>query len=101
VALTLHPKYGDAFDSRGLNYLKLCRNADALADYNSALEHNPQQASSLFGRGIAKLRNGDRTGGDNDIVTAKGIRATIAEEFRGYGITPPEVPSRQWPPRPP
>jgi hypothetical protein len=95
-ALMLHADYGDAFDSRGLIYLKLCRNADALADYDSALRYNPQRASSLFGRGIAKLRTDDRAGGDNDIVTAKGITPTIAEEFRGYGITAPAgEPSRQ------
>jgi hypothetical protein len=95
-ALNLHPGYGDAFDSRGLIYPKLCRNAEALTDYDSAVKANPQQASALFGRGIAKLRTGDRIGGENDIVTAKGIVATIAEEFRGYGITAPaEEPSRQ------
>jgi hypothetical protein len=94
-ALMFHPDYGDAFDSRGLIYLKQCRNADALADYDSALKYNPQQASSLFGRGIAKLRTGDRNGGDNDIVTAKSIMASIAEEFRGYGIAAPEVTPRQ------
>ena len=87
--LLIHPDYGDALDSRGLIYLKQCRNADALADYDSALRYNPERASSLFGRGIAKLRTGDRAGGDNDIVTAKGIMATVAEEFRAYGLTPP------------
>jgi Caspase domain len=95
-ALTIHPDFGDALDSRGLIYLKQCRNADALADYNSALRYNPQRASSLFGRGIAKLRTGDRAGGDNDIVKAKGTDPNIAEEFRGYGITAPtEVTPRQ------
>jgi regulator of sirC expression with transglutaminase-like and TPR domain len=95
-ALMIHPDYGDALDSRGLIYLKQCRNADALADYDTALRYNPQRASSLFGRGIAKLRTGDRGGGENDIVMAKGIMATIAEEFRGYGITAPsEVKSQQ------
>jgi tetratricopeptide (TPR) repeat protein len=87
-ALRLHPAYGDALDSRGLIYLKQCRNADALADYASAVSYNPRKASSIFGRGIAKMRTGDRSGGDEDIVTAKGIIGGIAEEFRGYGITP-------------
>ena len=65
--------------SRTLIYLKLCRNAEALTDYDSAVKANPQQASALFGRGIAKLRTGDRIGGENDIVTAKGILATIPD----------------------
>jgi hypothetical protein len=95
-ALRLRRDYGDALDSRGLINLKQCKNADALSDYDSAVKYNPRQASSLFGRGIAKLRTGDRNGGNDDIVTAKGITANIAEEFRGYGITIPtsEVTSR-------
>ncbi len=95
-ALKLRPAYGDALDSRGLINLKQCKNADALADYDSAVRYNPRQASSLFGRGVAKLRTGDRNGGNDDIVAAKGITASIAEEFRGYGVTAPagEVTSR-------
>jgi Caspase domain/Tetratricopeptide repeat len=95
-ALRLRPAYGDALDSRGLINLRQCKNADALADYDSAVRYNPRQASSLFGRGVAKLRTGDRNGGNDDIVTAKGITASIAEEFRGYGVTAPtnEVTSR-------
>jgi tetratricopeptide (TPR) repeat protein len=95
-ALRLRPAYGDALDSRGLINLKLCNNAEALADYESAVRYNPRQASSLFGRGVAKLRTGDRNGGNDDIVAAKGITASIAEEFKGYGVTAPagEVTSR-------
>jgi hypothetical protein len=86
-ALKLRPAYGDALDSRGLINLKLCRDAEALADYESAVKYNPRQASSLFGRGIAKLRTGNPTGGNDDIVAAKGITPSIAEEFKGYGVT--------------
>ncbi len=86
-ALKLRPAYGDALDSRGLINLKLCKNAEALADYESAVKYNPRQASSLFGRGIAKLRSGNPTGGNDDIVAAKGITPSIAEEFKGYGVT--------------
>jgi hypothetical protein len=94
-ALIIHRDFGDALDSRGLLHLKQCKNADALADYDSALRYNHQQASSFFGRGIAKLRTGDRTGGDNDIVMAKDADPNIAEEFRRYGINAPtEVMSR-------
>jgi hypothetical protein len=85
-ALKLRPAYGDALDSRGLINLKLCKNAEALSDYESAVRYNPRQASSLFGRGIAKLRSGNSNGND-DIVAAKGILPSIAEEFRDYGIT--------------
>jgi hypothetical protein len=86
-ALRLRPAYGDALDSRGLINLKLCHNGEALSDYESAVKYNPRQASSLFGRGVAKLRTGNTSGGNDDIVAAKGIAPSIAEEFKEYGVT--------------
>jgi caspase domain-containing protein/tetratricopeptide repeat protein len=86
-ALKLRPAYGDALDSRGLINLKLCKNSEALSDYESAVRYNPRQASSLFGRGVAKLRTGNSTGGNDDIVAAKSITPSIAEEFKDYGVT--------------
>ena len=55
-------------------------------DYNAALRLNPKHASALFGRGKARLRNGDTAGGNADIAAAKAINRDIAEEFAGYGI---------------
>jgi Caspase domain/Tetratricopeptide repeat len=86
-ALKLRPAYGDALDSRGLINLKLCHNTEALSDYDSAVKYNPRQASSLFGRGVAKLRIGNTAGGNDDIVAAKAIAPSIAEEFKEYGVT--------------
>jgi hypothetical protein len=86
-ALKLRPAYGDALDSRGLINLKICHNTEALSDYDSAVRYNPRQASSLFGRGVAKLRTGNTAGGNDDIVAAKAIAPSIAEEFKEYGVT--------------
>ena len=58
----------------------------AIADYDSALRFNPQQAESLYGRGLVRLKKGDKMGGDADIAAAKAIRASIAEEFERYGV---------------
>ena len=43
-------------------------------------------AGSLYGRGIAKLKKGDATGGNADIAAAKAIRPEIADEFARYGV---------------
>jgi uncharacterized caspase-like protein len=86
-ALKLRPAYGDALDSRGLINLKLCHNTEALSDYDSAVKYNPRQASSLFGRGVAKVRIGNTASGNEDIVAAKAIAPSIAEEFKEYGVT--------------
>jgi hypothetical protein len=42
-------------------------------------------ASALYGRGFAKLKNGDKTG-EVDIAAAKAIEATIEGEFARYGV---------------
>jgi tetratricopeptide (TPR) repeat protein len=85
-ALRLRPRYGDAFDSRGFVNLKLGRADNAIDDYGAALSLDPKRASSLYGRGIAKTRKGDAEAGKRDIVAAKAIQATIADEFARYGI---------------
>jgi hypothetical protein len=51
------------------------------------VKYNPRQASSLFGRGVAKLRSNNTAGGNDDIVAAKAISPNIAEEFKEYGLT--------------
>jgi hypothetical protein len=58
---------------------------NATANYDAALKLDPESAETLYGRGIAKLRKGDKTGND-DIVAAKAIQTDIAEEFIRYGV---------------
>ena len=57
----------------------------AVADYAAAVAQDRNDADSLFGRGIARLRMGDRTGGEADIAAAGAIRADITESYVGYG----------------
>jgi membrane associated rhomboid family serine protease/Flp pilus assembly protein TadD len=87
-ALRIAPNDANIMDSRGFAYLRLSRLDDAVADYNEALGRNPKLASSLYGRGLAKLEKGDTAGGEADIAAAKAIQANIAEEFARYGVTP-------------
>ena len=58
----------------------------AIADYDAALRINPKHASALYGRGIAKRRSGNASGGDGDIAAAKLIQPDIVDEFASYGI---------------
>jgi acyl-CoA reductase-like NAD-dependent aldehyde dehydrogenase len=59
---------------------------DAIADYDAALKLNSQLEEALYGRGLAKLKKGDRDGGNADIAAAKAIRADIADDFARYGV---------------
>ena len=50
---------------RGIVYLRLNRLDEA------ALKLDPKMVASLYGRGLAKQKNGDQAGGDADIAAAK------------------------------
>ena len=78
----------DALASRGFTYLKLGQLADAIVDYDAALKVAPKHASSLYGRGVVKLRQADVEGGNADLATATAIQANIADEFARYGVAP-------------
>ena len=80
---------GDAFRIRGLVYLKLKKLDLALTDYDSALQANPKNAFSLYGRGIAKRWNGDEAGAIADISAAEQIMPDIAADFGRYGVSAP------------
>jgi len=69
-----------------LTYLKMGQWDSAIDDYSSALRFDPKLASSLYGRGLAKLKKGDTAGGDADIAAAKAIEATIVGDFARYGV---------------
>ena len=75
----------DSLDSRGFVKLKIGQSQRAIADYDAALQLSARKASSLYGRGIAKLRIGDASG-HTDIADAKAIDSRIAEEFARYGV---------------
>jgi tetratricopeptide (TPR) repeat protein len=85
-ALRLYPKRAAFFDSRGFVYLKMGNFDKAIADYDAALQIDPFHATSLFGRGKARLMKGDETPGSVDIMMAEHAKPDIAEEMARYGI---------------
>jgi tetratricopeptide (TPR) repeat protein len=77
-----------ALQDRALVHLKAGRFGDAIHDYDAAEKLVPKSAEVLYGRGLAKHRNGDTAGGDADIAAAKAIDPKIAETYASYGVTP-------------
>lgn len=75
-------------DSRGLVYLRLGRLDDALSDYDAAIKARPKAASSLFGRGLVKLRKGANQDGEADLAAARAIDAKVDTEYADYGLEP-------------
>ena len=66
--------------------LKGGQNKNAIADFDAALKINPRLTSSLYGRGLAKKRNGAVAEGDLDIANAKAMDPNIVKEFADYGV---------------
>lgn len=66
-------------------YFKMDKLDDSIAAYDAALafpDIDPYgKAYSLYGRGLAKLKKGDKTGGEADMAAAKALAKHIAVDF--------------------
>jgi Flp pilus assembly protein TadD len=60
----------------------------AIADFDDAVKQNPKNASSLYGRGIAKIRKKKTAEGQADIAAATALSPKISDYFERHGITP-------------
>lgn len=86
-ALKAMPDFMPARDSRAFLHLKRGEFREALTDYEVVLKDAPMNYYSMFGRGVTKLRLGDRTG-NADIAAAVAAEKGLKEEFAAYGVTP-------------
>lgn len=84
-ALKLMPINLDVRDTRGFIFLKLNEPAQALVNYDAALDFDPNRALSLYGRGLARVRLGDAAG-TGDQAAAETINPDVAKEFSMYGV---------------
>jgi hypothetical protein len=64
------------------------QNDAAIDDYDEALRRRPKTDWSLYGRGLAKQRKGQRAEGDADIAAALALNPGMSAEFKRYGIIP-------------
>jgi len=86
AALKESPKNGAYLDTLGTLQLRMRDAKSALASFNAALARNPDQTESLFGRGLAKIIGGDRTGGEADLAAARARSPKAEVEFRRHGL---------------
>jgi TonB family protein len=86
AALAQLPNESAYLDSRGFVLLQMGRNAEALASYDKALIGRPLANTSLYGRGIARRRQGDAAGAQADIEAALLIDARTRDAFAAYGV---------------
>ncbi len=83
------PLYARIADSRGLVFLRMNDYDRSIADYDASLKINPKNVSSLYGRGIARLRKQQTAVGMADIESAEAIGPQTAQDLERWGITPP------------
>lgn len=81
TAIGLDPHATNVLDSRAFVYLKMGRFQDAIDQYSKVLDLDRDMASSYYGRGLASQKAGDKSGGDDDIATAKRIDPDIEKNF--------------------
>jgi len=58
----------------------------AINEYNASLQLDPNHSRSLYGRGLAKLKSGDKAGGEADMAAAVKIAPKTAEDFTRFGV---------------
>jgi tetratricopeptide (TPR) repeat protein len=62
--------------------------AKAIVDYNEVLAADDKVAWSYYGRGIAKLRLGQKESGESDLKKAKDIASELPDKAKKLGIVP-------------
>ena len=86
-SLAVRPNSAQTLDSLAFIYFRQGRFDAAVKEYSAALSADPKQTPSLFMRGVARLRDGDKNGQD-DITAATNADAGVAAQFAGWGVKP-------------
>jgi len=80
----------DSMNARGFLFLKMAKYKESATDYDAVLQYpklsDYRRADALYGRGMARLRNGDVANGNADIAAAKALNSHVAEAFARDGI---------------
>jgi tetratricopeptide (TPR) repeat protein len=81
TSLRLEPGEADALGARGFIYLRLGKLNLAVSDFDTAIRKQPDLILAFYGRGVARLRGGDRKGGETDIARARATDPKVDEIF--------------------
>lgn len=86
-AIALDPANWLPVDSRAWVWLREGQWQKAREDFDHSLAMKAERVSSLYGRGIAKLRLGDKAGGDADLAAARKLRPGVDAEHQRNGLS--------------
>lgn len=82
------PADRDALYASGLTSLKSNDWARAAGEFEALTKELPTAPAALFGRGVVRLRRGEKANGAADIELARSLSAEIEAEFGEIGIRP-------------
>jgi tetratricopeptide (TPR) repeat protein/predicted aspartyl protease len=78
----------DFLDNLALVGFRLGNYDKSIGHYDAALKIRPKNAWTLYGRGLAKLKKNDRSGGEADIAEAVKIAPSVADAYKRMGLSP-------------
>jgi tetratricopeptide (TPR) repeat protein len=87
LALEGRPDCSACMDSRAFVLLRMGRMQESVTSYDESLKTRPTEGYSLFGRGLARLRLGEREAGEQDILKARVTTPGVESAFASYGVT--------------
>jgi len=77
AALDVSPGMIEGYYNRGNVNLDLRRNEDAIRDFSTVIEAEPQFAFAWLNRGLAREQAGDRNGAREDISRALALNGSL------------------------
>jgi tetratricopeptide (TPR) repeat protein/predicted aspartyl protease len=81
-------KNPDFLDNLALVRFRLGDYDKSIGEYDGAVQIRPKNAWTLYGRGLAKLKKNDRSGGEADIAEAVSIAPGVADAYKNMGLIP-------------
>ncbi|MEZ5958342.1 MAG: hypothetical protein R3C27_14150 [Hyphomonadaceae bacterium] len=89
ASLATVPNDANVHDSRGLVQFKRGDYAASFADYDAAVQIEPERGHFLYGRGLARIALGQTAEGDADLVHAEELEPGVVEAYSSYNIVMP------------
>lgn len=88
-SLRLSPGSAATLDSRGTVLVRLGRFAEAIRDFDQALEQVPGLTTSIYLRALARSKTGDKAGARADLARVRELNPPLEEwmERRGFVIS--------------
>ena len=87
-SIKLKPQFATSHMMRGLIAYREGNYAEAQSFFDNAAKRKANYIQAIYGRGVARKRNGDDKGGDKDIADARAMSQHADEDGKKLGLIP-------------